>query len=44
MKEMGMTFREFVKSEKAGELARRYDIFSEYYGQILLEKFEQYFD
>ena len=43
MKETGMTFREFVKSEKAGELARRYDIFSEYYGQILLEKFEQYF-
>lgn len=44
IKEMGMTFREFVKSERAGELARRYDIFSEYYGQILLEKFEQYFD
>lgn len=43
MKETGMTFREYVKSEKAGELARRYDIFSEYYGQILLEKFEQYF-
>lgn len=43
MKETGMTFREFVKSERAGELARRYDIFSEYYGQILLEKFEQYF-
>ena len=44
VKETGMTFREFVKSEKAGELARRYDIFSEYYGQILLEKFERYFD
>ena len=43
IKETGMTFREFVKGEKAGELARRYDIFSEYYGQILLEKFEQYF-
>lgn len=43
MKETGMTFRELVKSEGAGELARRYDIFSEYYGQILLEKFEQYF-
>ena len=43
IKETGMTFREFVKSERGGELARRYDIFSEYYGQILLEKFEQYF-
>lgn len=43
IKETGMTFREFVKTETAGELARRYDIFSEYYGQILLEKFEQYF-
>ena len=44
VKETGMTFREFVKSDKAGELARRYDIFSEYYGQILFEKFEQYFN
>jgi hypothetical protein len=44
MKETGMTFREFTRSEKAGELARRYDILSEYYSQILLEKFEQYFD
>lgn len=43
MKETGMTFREYVKSDEAGELARRYDIFSEYSGQILLEKFEQYF-
>lgn len=44
MKETGMTFREFVRTEAAGVLARRYDIFSEYYAQILLEKFEQYFD
>lgn len=43
VKETGLTFREYVKTEAAGELARRYDIFSEYYGQILLEKFEQYF-
>lgn len=44
MKETGMTFREYVKTEQACELARRYDILSEYYGQILLEKFEQYFN
>ena len=43
VKETGMTFREYVRTEAAGVLARRYDIFSEYYGQILLEKFEQYF-
>jgi hypothetical protein len=43
IKETGLVFREFVKSEQARELAKRYDIFSEYYGQILLEKFEQYF-
>jgi hypothetical protein len=44
IKETGLTFREYVRTEAAGELARRYDILSEYYGQILLEKFEQYFD
>ena len=44
IKETGLTFREYVKTEQAGELARRYDIFSEYYSQILLEKFEQYFN
>ena len=44
VKETGMRFREFVKTEQARELAKRYDILSEYYGQILLEKFEEYFD
>lgn len=44
VRETELTFREFVKTNRAGELARRYDIFSEYYSQILLEKFEQYFD
>ena len=44
VKETGLTFREFVKIKRATELARRYDIWSEYYSQILLEKFEQYFD
>ena len=44
IKETGLTLREYVRTEQAGELARRYDILSEYYGQILLEKFEQYFN
>ena len=42
--ETGMIFREFVRTEQAKGLARRYDIMSEFYGQILLEKFEQYFN
>lgn len=44
VKETGMTFREYVRTEAARELARRYDIMSELYTQILWEKFSQYFD
>jgi len=44
IKEMGMTFREFVKTNMAGELAKRYDIMSDLYAQILLEKFEAFMD
>ena len=44
VKETGLAFREFVKSEAARDFAKRYDIMSEFYGQILLEKFEQYFN
>ena len=45
VKEMGLGFREFVKTEQAKELARRYDIKSEeFFSQILLEKFGQYFE
>jgi hypothetical protein len=44
VKEMGLGFREFVKTEQAKELARRYDIKSEeFFSQILAEKFGQYF-
>ena len=43
IKETRLTFREFVKTEKAAELARRYDILSSFYAQILQEKFEMYF-
>ena len=44
VKETGMTFREFVRTNGAAELARRYDIMSDLYPQILWEKFSQYFD
>ena len=43
MKETGMTFREYVKTEAALEIARKYGLRSVYYAQILVEKFEQYF-
>lgn len=38
-----LTFREYTKTEEAKALARRYDILSEFAPQILLEKFEKYF-
>lgn len=44
IKETGMTFREFVKTNRARELAKRYDIMSDLYAQILLEKFEAFMD
>ena len=44
VKEMGLGFREFVKTNEAKELARRYDIMSELYSQILVEKFNMYFE
>ena len=41
--ELGCDFREFVKTNTAKKLAQRYDIMSEFYSQILLEKFDIYF-
>ena len=43
VKASGLAFREYVKTKEAKELARRYDILSELYVQILVEKFEKYF-
>ena len=43
VEESGMTFREYIKTNEVKELARRYDILSELYVQILIEKFEGYF-
>lgn len=44
VKEMGLGFREFVKTDICRELAQRYDIRSEFYSQVLVEKFGQYFE
>ena len=41
--ESGLTFREYVKTEEAKGLARRYDIVTNFYAQILIDKFEEYF-
>ena len=38
-----LPFREYVKTQEARELARRYDILTDFYSQILIEKFEGYF-
>ena len=43
IEESGLTFREYVKTNEAKELARRYDIMTELYVQILVDKFEKYF-
>ena len=39
-----LKLREYVKTDEAKALARRYDIFSDFAPQILLEKFEKYFE
>ena len=44
VKKTGLSFKEFVKTTEAKELARRYDIMSELYSQILVEKFNMYFE
>ena len=41
--ETGLSFREYVKTEEAHKLARRYDLYTDLYQQILVERFEQYF-
>ena len=43
VKESGLTFREYVKTEEAKTLARRYDIVTGFYSQMLIDKFEEYF-
>ena len=43
VEDSGSTFREYVKTEEAKTLARRYDIVTNFYSQILVDKFEEYF-
>ena len=43
VKESGLTFREYVRTEEAKRLARRYDLVTGFYAQILIDKFEGYF-
>ena len=43
VEDSGLTFREYVKTKEAKELARRYDILSDLYRQMLVDKFEEYF-
>ena len=44
MEETGLSFREFVKTERAKWLAHRYDIRSDLYAQIIQDKLGQYFE
>ena len=44
VEETGLGFREYVKTGECKILAQRYNIRSELYSQILIEKFEQYFE
>ena len=44
MEEMGLSFKEFVKTERAQKLAQRYDIKSDLYSQIIQDKLGQYFE
>ena len=43
VKESGMKFRDYVKTEQAYKLARQYDLYTRLYQQILVERFESYF-
>ena len=44
MEETGLSFREFVRTERAKWLAQRYDIRSDLYAQIIQDKLGQYFE
>jgi hypothetical protein len=44
VKETGLSFREFVKTKKCRDLVQKYDILSDLYAQILIEKFTMYFE
>ena len=41
--ETELSFREYVKTNEARQIAKRYDLYTELYSQILIERFETYF-
>lgn len=43
IKETGLSFREYTKTEDAAQLSKRYDLRTALYTQVLVEKFEEYF-
>ena len=43
MESSGLTFSEFIRTEEAKTLARRYDLYTELYVQVLKDKFGKYF-
>ena len=43
VRETGLSFREYAKTEEAGKLAKQFDIYTEFYPQVLIERFEAYF-
>lgn len=43
MEASGLNFLEFIRTEEAKALARRYDVYTELYVQVLKEKFYKYF-
>lgn len=43
IKETGLGFREYVKTEDVAKIAKQYDLYTKLYQQILIERFESYF-
>lgn len=43
IQQSGLTFRDYVKTDGAKVLAKRYDITTGLYAQVLIDKFEEYF-
>ena len=43
VKETGLSFREYIKTQEAKTIARRYDLYTDWYIQILVERFEGHF-
>lgn len=44
VEETGLSFRDYVKTNEVKELARRYDLYTDLYVQILVERFERCFN